>query len=189
MAKPPIDFNAIRIGLVRVLKLVTNCECIEEEQARQNVQRPPLPYFSFKMVTAAAKVGDDHMTQTPGSSVVGRGGQRKMSVSFHCYGVEKEDALSLMALWQGSLELNSVQESLRRAGVAVWTIGNVADLSSLLNTGFEARAQMDCSFGIASNLTEDQGYIQTIDITGSVKLEDGATDITTTTQVPKPAGG
>jgi hypothetical protein len=103
-----------------------------------------------------------------------------MTVSFHCYAEQQETAYNLMSLWQASLELYATQTNLRKASVAVWLIGAVADLSQLLNTGYEGRSQMDVQFGVVSQMTEDLGEITSVEGTGAVESDQGTvtTDFT-----------
>lgn len=166
----PVDYNLIRATLADELKRVTQTIPVLEDPTVQGAPRPKLPYFSFKLTTPGAKSGDDSQYYIDGT-IFGRGGNRKMTVSFHCYAQEQETAYNLMALWQGSLELFETQSNLKAAGIAVWLIGNVADLSQLLNTGFEGRSQMDVQFGIASNLSEDLSAIEQVDVQGTVDTE------------------
>lgn len=172
----PMDYNVFRAGLANEIQRVTKTPCVLEEPTVQNASRPTnpgqSPYFSFKITTPGAKSGDDHSTYDLSTDTYNRGGQRKMTVSFQCYAREQEDAYNLMALWQGSMELEQVQENLRKAGIAVWIIGNVADLSALLNTGYEGRSQMDCTFGVVSNLTQVLGEIDIAEVTGEVAVVD-----------------
>ncbi len=169
----PIDYNAIRASVVAAVKLSTGLTCIVEEPNVQGAPRPALPYFSMKITTPGAKNGDDALYNIPngsgqGTDNWGRGGNRKMSVSFSCYALIPEDAYSYMALWQASLELEAVQSLLSKATIAVWLIGNVADLSKLLNTGYEGRSQMDVQFGVSSNITQRLDEIDTATVTGNV---------------------
>lgn len=164
----PIDFVAIRKALVAEVKRVTRLECIVEEPKTQNSPRPALPYFSFKLLTPAAKSGDDAQSYDADTGTFNVGGQREMTVSFHCYTEDEGKAYDYMALWQASLQLYGTQASLRTSGIAVWLIGDVDDLSQLLNTGYEGRSHMDVRFGIASNLSEAPGFIETAEITGTV---------------------
>ena len=175
--KLPLDYNVFRKAFANEVTRVTKVPCVLEETTTQDTPRPTnpalTPYFSFKITTPGAKSGDDAQTFAGDGTVQGRGGQRKMVVSFHCYSREQEDAYNLMALWQASLELQQTQENLRKAGIAVWVIGNVADLSALLNTGYEGRSHMDVSFGVASNLTQDLSEIDTAEVTGLVNTDQG----------------
>lgn len=177
----PIDYNLIRKTLANETSRVTGLITVLEEPTYQGAPRPTnvgqQPYFSFKITTPGAKNGDDSQSYSGSGTIFGRGGDRKMTVSFHCYAVDQETAFNYMALWQGSLELWQTQVNLRAAGIAVWIIGTVADLSKLLNTGYEGRAQLDVQFGIVSNLGEDLGVIQTTDITGEVSNGDTETTV------------
>lgn len=106
-----------------------------------------------------------------------------MTVSFNCMGETHEEAYNLMALWQAQLDTPNVQEDLRRAGIAVWLIGNVADLSQLLETGYEGRSQMECTFGVAANITQVLGEMDSVEVKG--KITDGVTVISTDITAPE----
>jgi hypothetical protein len=172
----PIDYNAVRKALIATVTTVTKLICITEEPEVQNAPRPTNPYMSFKITTPGAKSGDDSVQWISGSKF-NVGGQREMTVSFHCYGTSHEEAYNYMTLWQGSLELKTIQQLLRKSGIAVWIIGAVADLSQLLNTGYEGRSQMDVQFGLASNLTDDPGEIDTVGIQGTVETDSGTVSV------------
>lgn len=175
----PIDYNAIRLAFVNTIMLTCNMDqnhVIIEEPETQNWPRPPKPYFSMKITTPAARFGDDtilNVNDAMGnpSTIWNSGGPRKMTVSFHCYGNTHEEAYNYMSLWQASLDLQNIQGILRETGIAVWIIGTVADLSSLLNTGYEGRAHMDCTFGLAFNLESDLGAIETVPVQGAVTTD------------------
>lgn len=169
----PINYDALRIAIVQEIQKVTGRTCIVAEPETQDVQRPPKPYFTMKMISPGIKYGDDSAQQLYDNMGLpttrwNRGGQRKMVVDFNCFGNTHEEAYNYMALWQASLELETIQADLYRAQIAVWLNGSVADLSALLNTGFEGRSQMNVEFGIASNLSEDLGEIDTININGEI---------------------
>lgn len=186
MKPVPIDYDAIRKAIIREMEAITEMVVIEEEPETQDAPRPEVPYMSMKIIVPGAKFGDDsqvaHKTDDThySDTLVDIGGQRRMTVSFHAYGKSHEQAYGIMSLWQTSLDLKAVQEALRKAGIAVWTIGNVADNSQLLNTGYEGRAQMDCTFGIASNLSgvPGTGVIERVTGTGTVTTDqDGEDDV------------
>lgn len=167
----PINYDALRKALVDEVQRITHLLCIVAEPEVPNSPRPPRPYLTLKMISPAIKQGDDsaeNVADDMGASteVWNRGGQRKLVVDFNCYGKSHEQAYDYLSLWQSSLDLETVQTNLRKAGIAVWLASNVADLSALLNTGYEGRATLQVEFGIASNLTEDLGSIETINVDG-----------------------
>ena len=90
-----------------------------------------------------------------------------------------------MGALQGFLDQVPTQAVLRKAGIAVWLLGAVADVSALLNTGYEGRAQMDVQFGIASNMigtsAEDLGAIEKVTTTG--EITDGVNTTTVTQDI------
>lgn len=163
----PVNFENIRKALVGEVQRVTKTTCILAEPEVPNSPRPCKPYFTLKLVGPAIKSGDDSADNL-GGTIWNRGGQRKVMVDFNCYGRSHEEAYGYMALWQSSLELETVQANLRESGIAVWLNGSVRDMSQLLNTGFEGRAHMEVSFGVASNLSEDLGAIDDINASGDV---------------------
>lgn len=177
----PNDFDALRKAIARELVKVTQLDrdrVILAEGEAPNQPRPKKPYFSFKFNSPAIRFGDDSKDNVPDAfgfptTVVNSGGPRKMVVAFDCYGNSHEEAYNYMSLWQTSLDLSNIQADLREAGIAVWLIGAVADLSALLNTGYEGRAHMECDFGIAFNLQSDLGEMDTFDVEGTVIADTG----------------
>lgn len=185
--KLDVDFNAIRINLVQTMMAslgLNQDHVILEEPEAPNMPRPTLPYASFKITTQGARYGDDTKQNIPSTNLWTSGGPRKMSVSFNTYGSTHEQAYNLMCLWQTALDEETTQEALRRAGISVLIIGTVADLSALLNTGYEGRAHLDCQFGLAFNVTSDLGEIKTVPYTGTVETEAGTANLAG--QVVKP---
>ena len=185
-----VDYNAIRIAFSRCIQGVlprnprTNLpfSVAYEEPETQNVPRPDVPYMTFKFTTPGAKSGDDTKSWVLDSrgnptTVVNSGGVRKMTVDFNSYADSHENAYNIMATWQTALDLEDIQAILRAAGVAVWIIGDVADLSKLLDSGYEGRAHMTCTFGIAMNLQSDLGEIDTVQVSGTVLEAPGGTEL------------
>lgn len=185
-----VDFNEFRITFAREIRKITALDedrVILAEPEVQNEPRPKKPYFSFKMTQAAAKFGDDSKDEVfkvdpstglnTATTVWNSGGVRRMTVAFDCYGQSHEEAYNYMLAWQCALDREDIQEDLRRVGIAVWTIGNVADLSQLLNTGYEGRSHMECTFGFAVNTQSDIGEIVEVTVQGAVKHEQGEANI------------
>ena len=184
-----VDFNLIRNAIVAQVQAVTGLLCIVEEPETPHDKRPVLPYMSFKITTPAYKSGDDSKQQVLDSngnptSVWNSGGCRRMNIDFNAYAVSHEESFNYMSTWQTALDLADIQQNLRAAGIAVWVIGTVADLSKLLNTGYEGRAHLDCSFGIAMNLQSDLGYIATVPIEGTIITDQGQIETSETVTEP-----
>lgn len=189
----PLDYNAIRAAIAREIMKVTqlsNNQVLLAEPEVQNEPRPQKPYFSFKITTPGSRYGDDSKDNVKDSignatPVFNSGGPRKMTVAFDCYGNSHEEAYNYMTLLQCSLDLANIQQDLYRSGIAVWIIGTVADLSALLNTGYEGRAHMDVQFGLAANIQSDLGYMDTVTADGAITTDQNKT-INTTATVTEP---
>lgn len=179
----PLSFEAIRVAFVREVQKVTGLTCIKAEPETPGSPRPCKPYFTLKIVGPSVKHGDDARTKILDSmgnptTSWNVGGQREIMVDFNCYGNTHEEAYDYMTLWQSALELQTIQEDLRRSSIAVWLNGSVADLSALLNTGYEGRAHMQVAFGIAANMTEDLGEIAVVPFQGTIKTDSGPNQVT-----------
>lgn len=171
---------------MREVNLITGLTCIVQEGEIQQSVRPALPYMGMKITTPGARYGDDDKQQVLDNNgnptdVWNSGGNRKMTVSFHSYGRSHEEAYNYMGLLQASLDLQNIQEDLRVSGIAIWIIGSVADLSQLLNTGFEGRAQMDVQFGISMNINSNLGEMDTFNIDGAITTDQNVIENTSST--------
>lgn len=187
MLKIDLDYNLIRKCIINAIQSSTGLDqnhVIVLEAEEPNSPRPSLPYIGMKITTPGARYGDDTKQNIPGSTKWSSGGPRKMTASFEAFASTHEDAYNLMTLWQTSLDEENIQSFLRASGIAVWIIGTVADLTALLNTGYEGRAQMDCQFGLAVNLTSDLGEMDSVTVTGAITTDSGI--VNTVTEVTEP---
>lgn len=169
-----IDFGAITTALVAAVREACSLDAGRVVMAEPEVvgqPRPPRPFVTVKVLTPAARYGDDGVW-VDDAGVGWIGGVRGMTVSFNCYGESHEEAYGYLALLQARLGGDAVvQGVLGGAGIAVWSPGAVADLSQLVNTAYEGRAHLDVTFGIASNLPVDLGNIQKAAVSGTVADE------------------
>lgn len=171
---PPLDFKAINTAIVREVQRVCGVTCVLAQPESPTAPRPGRPYMSMFVTNPGQKEGDDSVSHVSGTTY-NVGGQRRMSVDFNAYGRTHEEAYELALTWQCALEMESTQAVLRAAGVAVWLNGSVADISELLQTGYEGRAHLEVQFGIAVNTTEDRSAIEEATVNGTVTTDQGGT--------------
>lgn len=170
----PIDFDAIRAGLVATVQAATGLDqnhvvMLEAEDTLS--PRPSLPYIGLKFTTVAATMGRDvfvPLDPNGTSTLYNYGGQRMCSVAFDAYGSSHEQAYGYLHLLMARLDQEPTQDMLAGYGLSIWDCSAVVDLTALLSTGFEGRAHMDCQFGMASNMTVDLGQIDYVPISGVV---------------------
>lgn len=170
------DFNQIRVAICTVLYEsigMKQNQVMYEEPEVPNSPRPELPYIGFKITVPGARYGDDakqtvldDMGQP--TTKVRSFGPRRMTIVFDAYGRSHEEAYGLMSLLASALDEETTIDYLNYLGISVSIIGTVADLSALLNTGYEGRAHLDCQFLITAGVTSDLGEIEKIPVQGQV---------------------
>lgn len=180
----PFDYDAARVSIVQFVRAATGLDedhvtTMEPEVAYD--PRPTLPYAAFKLTTSATRYGDD--VPMPQAQGIAYGGPRGIAVSFNSFGRSHEEAYSLMAAVQMAASMPSLCDILGAAGVAVWRTGAINDLSMLLNTGYEGRAQMDLFGGIAFNTQPvPQDSIAGANVVGNVVTDASTQQVTITTE-------
>lgn len=177
----PIDYDAIRRALVSAVAQATGLDVehvVMAEPEIPNAPRPTLPYVSMKLTSAAIRYGQDALT-VDAQGVQHLGGQRGIVVSVNTYGRSHEEAYGVMAALQFGLDNPAVLDPLRAAGIAVWWQGAVGDLSMLLETGYEGRAQMDVFLGVAGNIQSAVDTVGSVEVVGNIQ---GATAVDITTK-------
>ena len=175
---PILDFSAIRIAIVREAQRITGVTCMVAQPETPTAPRPPKPYLSLKFNQVGEKQGNDAANCVSGA-LWNVGGQRGLTVDFNSYGRTHEEAYELMLTLQAHLEGEAAQANLRAAGIAIWRDGSIADLSELMQTGYEGRARLEVQFGFAVNFTEDRGLIEQVTVNGEVTTDQGRVEETT----------
>lgn len=173
----PIDFDAKRRALVQAVALGTGLpagQVLAMEPEIMGAPRPKLPYVGFLTTAASVKMGFDWSDPVQDTAATGPtglwsyAGVRSMSVGFDAFGRSHEDAYGVMSAFQASLEYPPVASLLNAAGLAVWDVGMVADISATLATTYEGRAHLDVTFGMTAATTLDLGRIDSVPVSGQV---------------------
>lgn len=147
-----------------------------------NSIRPAQTYLGVQVTSPLQKPGfsDDIVHKT--GDIYEISGQRRMVVSVSAYLVKTAatfdvvndfyTAQDLLERVRDAIEDPKAMESLRSAGIAIWSAGDILDLTELVESGFESRAHLDLVIGIASNRESGLGYINQVEITGSIEGSD-----------------
>ncbi len=141
---------------------------------RPNQPRPSTPYVSLNIVGGPVKQGGQQEVRfdDPTFSV---NALLALTVSVKAYGNQTNDPISILTNLQLSLGKLEVLESLRSGGIAVWNEGPISDISEVLETGFEERANMDVLFAASHSTVTDGGLIEKVDLSGEVEADTGNT--------------
>jgi hypothetical protein len=147
--------------------------------------RPDKPYATVQVLSSP----DIGLPYTSKPDPEGQGTirvQREVTVSVQVYEeVSNPDPRSayLRAIdLRDSLYLPSVRDSLAVDGWGLRGIELLADTPQQVGDGWEPRATFDARFGVAVDLTDDLGLIETAEITGTVESGDDSTTDTYTVE-------
>lgn len=143
--------------------------------ANQNAPRPAKPYGTILIVSSIRVGQNDEQRSTDNYGEMTLIGQRQMTVSLNIYG---DGAMDYMETLQQSLSKFSVlQNYFGSAQISILNKSNIQNLTYLLETDFESRAQMDITIGYAIDYTDDVGLIEHVEVVGTVNEEEVINDI------------
>lgn len=141
---------------------------------RPNSTRPKRPYLTINLVTPLQKAGSRDNTVANDDGTFSLCGQRTFTLSVKAYSDNGRDntgffqAHDLLAQVMDSVDDPELREPLTVAGLAVMSVGDILDLTELVESGFEARAGMDMFMGIAANRDTGLLTIDKVEITATV---------------------
>lgn len=149
----------------------------EEETFNSDGARPPKPYVTLKIISGPRKLAlDDNLVNTSGNKFE-LVGQRGYTLSIKSYGTDYIDGLEDLST---CLDDPDNWEKLKSdADIAIVDRGDVSDISAKLETGFERRATLDIIFNSSNNKLTNIGPIEGVEVSGSIKNEDGTKTVNT----------
>lgn len=126
--------------------------------------RPPVPFILLREYGDRQAAGRSvSRTDRPGVLEVRAPYECTLTVQYFGSGAEEPvDALSDLVHW---FECPSVVDRLFATGVSVYDVGNVNDISTVLDSlAYEKRAAVDLSIRYDRTIEDDVGYIESVDI-------------------------
>lgn len=167
----PIDYVGLRTALISTIRAATglgqNQVVMAEPEAPGGI-RPLRPFVTLKVTNAAMAFGYDSIESIPNTPNFKVSGPRRINVDVNAIGNSHEDAYSIMALLQATFRQHIMLDILTLAGVTVWDTGPVNDLSFLMSTGYEGRAQMELMLCMTSSMTVNIGQISSVNALGNI---------------------
>lgn len=163
-----LDIHIINKALYDWLSDILDAEIIFD---MPNIPRPKTPYVVIAFLGGTAKIGSSDIINYISEDNYSIEGQRTIAVSIKAVG---KNAMQMLIDVQMSTEIPAYQELLRRAGLAFWNVGDVLDISELLETGYEERANIDITFGIVDRTESRVGYVDTAVGTGSITISNNS---------------
>jgi len=152
----------IKLGFKKWLNEETGIPFIFEEQA---TPRPSVrPYGTIRIMDQSQVGGDDSRSGVSALGIQTSKGVREGVISLNIYG---DDALEKMSIARDSMFKETTHDKLYVTyGVSVTSSENIQNLTGLLETDFEERAQMDVNILYARESTDDVGLIEHVAIEG-----------------------
>jgi len=110
------------------------------------------------------------------------GMQMEMTVSIQVFGTTKLNkkpmALQLALDLNSSLLRQSILDNLKASGVSVQVVGQPRNLTALEESEYEERAGFDLTLGLAQNMNDEPGTIETVNLEVNTDVQDRTKDIT-----------
>lgn len=147
--------------------------------ADQNQHRPMRPYVSMKLLLGPVAIGQDEERQDEDDFVM-ISGFRELTLSVNYFG---ENPFRGLGEVQTRLRFPSTRETLYASGLVFVSDSGLRDLSQLLETQTEQRAQMDLVFRYSENASDADMHGPIIE---RVELENGIDGYETVVGLPEP---
>ncbi len=133
------------------------------------------PFIAFKIGTIAPK-GYDTKLGMNSSFLMNYGGLRVATVTISYFGYSPENSVALNYAMQNaqlissSLEKTTIQQALSLQGYVYQHKNPVLNLTYLLESKYQPRADFDFYLGFVETTSDDDGFILTTKITGDVTV-------------------
>lgn len=156
----PLNFDSVKSSLYQWAALVVPVG-MPVIYYQPNAPRPKIPYVSLYLTSIVAVNQDFTSSHADLSGDVYMKGDRNFTLQIQAYG---NDPLTVLENMRISLQKQSILDTLRANGIAFYQSLTISDISSLVDSQFEKRAQMDVLFGIGQTYSDQTGYFEDIEI-------------------------
>ena len=126
-----------------------------------NAPRPKSPYVSLYVMNIIT-VNQDYTY--PNTSITGEiqmKGDRQFTLQIQAYG---NDPLTVVENLRTSLQKQSVLDTLRSNGIVFYQALSVNDITNLIDSQYEKRAQLDVLMGIGQTYSDNLGFFDEVEI-------------------------
>ena len=150
----PINFTTVQTSLYQwaVANLPVGMPVIYWEQ---NSPRPSVPYVTLNISNIVAVNQDWSESSTNPLGVQDMKGDRQFTLQVQAYG---GDTLTNLENLRTSLQKQTVLDTLRANEIAFYQSLTINDITDLVDSRYENRAQLDILFGIGQIYTDAPGF-------------------------------
>jgi hypothetical protein len=157
--------GVIKLSMKKWLNEELGFTWIFEEQAQS---RPSVrPYGTIRIMSSEQVGGDDYKNPVDSQGNRILKGVRRGIISLNIYG---PSAVEKMMIARDSMfKVSNIDKLWNTYGISTLSTGNLQNLTGLLETDFEERAQMDVNILFARNISDETGLIEHVEITGEAE--------------------
>lgn len=178
----PINFSTVKTALVSWCSLVVGSS-IPVIIYEPNAPRPNSQYVTINISSITSYGQDWANSLSTALGEVQMKGDRLFTVGLQCYG---GDTLTLMENIRTSLQKQTVLDGLRTNGIAFYQAFTINDITELVDSRFEKRAQLDVLFGIGQVYLDTPGFFDTVEVQEFIKNVDSEIIFTDTITIESP---
>jgi hypothetical protein len=148
-----------------------------------NAPRPTVSYVTLNIQSVVAVNQDWTDSSTDVNGVVNMKGDRQFTLSIQAYG---GDTLTTLENLRTSLQKQTVLDTLRANGIVFYQSLTINDITALVDSRYESRAQLDVLFGIGQVYTDAPGYFDRTVIQEVILNAEGNTVYNKLITIPSP---
>lgn len=131
--------------------------------ADQDGDRVKRPYVTMKVINPGTLLGRPEASYDEDADKDFVLSQRSLTLSVNAFGVESEQKILEL---QQALSTEKVSALMDARNISLIDEGTVADLSIVVDSGFETRFQLDIEFGWSMSVDDSVGTIETVIVNG-----------------------
>lgn len=120
-----------------------------------NAPRPNRSYITLYLNTIDQISWDWYSHKANAAGEIDMHGDRRFTLQIQAYG---SDPLTVLENLRSSLQKQTVLDTLRANGLAFYNFLSINDITDLIDSRYERRAQMDLRFGIGQSYIDSPGY-------------------------------
>jgi len=158
-----LDITALQDALYDWAYAVTNGTIVWQYGAGS---KPGKPFVAMNLVGPRRTSFTDDDVPAAGDLQFRQQGMREFTVTVNVY--DDADAVTVASMLQSSLDNSVYIDQLQGEGIGIGQVGGVSDLSQLLETKYERRAQFDFMIFVAFNEDYTQYVIEQAQVTNNI---------------------
>lgn len=166
-----LDQAAITTAIVNWIMDRTGMDQAHVMLADQNAPQPAAGKFITVKLGTVDRVGRDQHGPTNDQGIRTRIGNREIILTIHGF---RDGSREVMDNIADGLDDEPTRDKLRGAGIAIWNIGNVLNMTLPVEKTMRQHYVLEVDIRVGSERTENVGYIAQVELEATTDQETGA---------------